>query len=210
MTTYFQGDQPAEPVVVVPARDGDEVDLELYSSATAQLADASGADVDCAAAIVIPAEDDPDDVAHVAITLPVLAVPGLQLLTLQLHTASGAVDTFEVEPVVVQARDGWHTVQSAHAEWSGSAALDDPRLYVLLATARLECVAYAPKLPAGARPPLNYREAQLLHARNRNAAARIDPATGDGGTDDYSVGVFPLDWTVKQLLRPARRLGRVR
>lgn len=208
MTRYTLGDTPAEALVVVPTRDGDEVDLELYNDATSTLLDPAGQSHSCPAAIV-PAADE-DDVAHVAITLPKLDVPGLQLLQLQLHTGSGGMETFDVESVVVETPTGWHSLASARSEWAHARELDDVDLFVLLETARIECLAYAPKLPAGTLPPINYRQAQLMHARNRNAASRVDPATGDNGTESYTLGTFPLDWTVQQLLRPRRRLGRVR
>lgn len=216
MTHYFQGDQPAEPVVVVPARDGDLVDLELYSEAGAWLLDGAGTTTLATATIVIPPDDAIDDEPHVAVQLPKLDAAGLSLLTIKLVAAGGAFDTFEADPVVVDRRDGWHSLSSARIEWETARNLDDARLYVLLETARTECMAFLPAkrrdgIAAGLeRPTVGYREAQLLHARNRNAAARVDPASGEGGTDGYSLSPYPLDWTVKQLLRPSRRLGRVR
>jgi hypothetical protein len=201
---YVQGDTPAAPLLVVPARDGDVVDLEPYTAAQAQLVQPDGAVITAAAEI----RRDEDEGDVVAVTLPTLEQAGLVAVSVQL-SADGKRDTFDVEPLAVQALDGWHTISSARAEWDGAKHLTDWRLYVLLSTARGEVAAYAPALGTQ-RPPLNYREAQLLHARNRNAAARIDPATGDSGVDGYAVGPFPLDWAVKQLLRPARRLGAIR
>jgi hypothetical protein len=207
MTSYFEGDSPAQPLVVVPARDGDELELELYDRAVADLIDAAGGVTICAADLL---GDDVDDGPAVAVTLPQLLVPGLAVVVVRLTTAGGRTDTADGEDIVVQARNGWHTLDSARTGWVGGRALDDAVLFTLLETSRIECAAYAPKLKPGAAVPLNYRAAQLTHARNRNAAARVDPASGDTGVDSYGIGAFPLDWTVQQQLRPKRRLGIVR
>lgn len=205
---YTVGDTPAAPLLVLPARDGDPVDLTLYDDAAASLSFPDGTAVPADA--VLAGEDDPDG-PHVAITLPTLDQAGLVAVRVILSRtvpAGRASESFELEPVPVQPVDAWHTIQSAKAQWDGAKHLDDVRLYVLLRTAADECATYAPK--ATAVRPVAAREAQLLHARNRNAAARIDPASGDAGVDGYSVGPFPLDWTVKQLLRPKRRFGGIR
>lgn len=202
---YSKGDTPAAPLLVLPTRDGDVVDLELYTTATAQLVQPDGDVVPAAAAIIDG--DDPDG-PGVEITVPQLEQAGLVQLTVQL-SSSTAQDTFDVEPIVVEDRDGWHTLGSARGEWTGAGAIIDPRLYTLLQAARDACIAYKPE--AGTRRPLvTEREAQLLQARNRNAASRIDPASGDDGVDGYSATVYPMDWAVKALLRPARRFGGIR
>lgn len=203
---YTVGDTPAAPLLVLPARDGDPVDLTLYSDASAVLSFPDG--TTAGAAAILAGEDDPDGPA-VEVTLPALEQPGLVGVRVHLTAAGGRLDTFDLEPVPVQPLDGWHSLGSARAEWDGAKQLDDVRLFVLLETAKRDCVAYLPA--AGTRrPAIAEREAQLLHARNRNAAARIDPASGDAGVGDYAVGPFPLDWAVKQLLRPKRRFGGIR
>lgn len=205
---YSKGDTPAAPLLVLPTRDGDVVDLELYTEAQAQLVQPDGTVVPASAVLI--AADDPDGPA-VEVTVPQLEQAGLVQISLQLGNATtGAQDTFDVEPVVVEDRaDGWHTLGSARGEWDGAQHIADPRLFTLLQGAREACLAYKPAIGTR-RPTVTERQAQLLQARNRNAAARIDPASGDDGVDSYGATVFPMDWTVKSLLRPARRLGAIR
>lgn len=207
MTTYWVGDQPAEPVVVVPAREGDEVALSASDSATATLLDGSGVERTCPVAIV---PDTEDEAGHLEVTLPALQTAGLAALLVTLQTTDGKRDTFEAEPIVVQARTRWHSLGSARLEWEGACALADAALWDLLEVARIECQDYGRVLEPDSPRWTSYRRAQLTHARNRNAAARVDAASGDGGTESYALGAFPLDWTVKQTLRPVRRRPGVR
>lgn len=196
MTAYKLGDVPAAPVLLSPARDGRAVDLTPFSQVMGQLLTPTGGQPAATAQLV----DDDELGRVVSVLLPPLDVAGLSWLALTCITGTGASERFTI-PVVVERIDGWHTLASARAEWEDAEALTDSRLFVLLETARLECIAYAPKLPADELPPINYREAQLVHARNRNAAWRVDPA-GGGDDTSFNLGAFPMDWTVKQLLRP--------
>lgn len=197
---YWEGDTPAAPLDVVPLRDGDPVDLDGYTGATAQLTGPTG--------VVTPAAAELRDGAC-WITLPTLTEAGLQLVSIQLQSGAGS-ERFEAEPIVVEADSGWHSIASARAEWPASAKLDDFQLYGLLQLARNDCEPYAPQLPAGTRPPLHYRAGQLMQARNRLTAGSVDPSTGDTGEGSFAVGPFPLDWHVKQTLRPSRRVPVIR
>lgn len=203
---YTLGDTPAAPLLVLPARLGEPLDLELYGSVEAQLVQPDGTVTPTAAQLL--GADDVDG-PGVEVTLPKLEQAGLVVVSLQLSTLDGRQDTVDVEPIVVEARDGWHTLSTARAEWDGAQHITDVRLYRLLRAARAACVAFKPA--AGTRRPLETEvEAQLLQARNRSAAARIDPASGDDGTGSYGATIYPMDWAVKALLRPARRLGAIR
>lgn len=204
---YTVGDTPAAPLLVLPARDGEPVDLTLYADAGALLTFPDGSTVTATATLA--GEDDAEGPA-VEVTLPELSQAGLVGVRVMLNTAGGGSDSFDLEPVPVQPIDGWHSIGSARAEWDGAKQLEDARLFVLLQTAKQDLLAYAPASQVVPRPSISAREAQLLHARNRNAASRIDPASGDAGVGDYAVGPFPLDWAVKQLLRPKRRFGGIR
>lgn len=85
------------------------------------------------------------------------------------------------------------------------APLDDAVLQAVLAVAFEQCVAFAPEVatPTGGEEA-RFKYAQVMQAR---AVYRAGIAGGGDriGGDGFSVTVFPMDWTVKALLRPAGR-----
>lgn len=120
----------------------------------------------------------------------------------------------------------WHTPDTARAEWD-DAPSDDERLNVLLMVAYQAVAAYAPKYtdPSGTvylgyvdpvtgvlgpvtdlTVPANYREAQLMQARNHWNAVKVDPSNGAIGDGSFIMKPFPLDWSVKQTIRPKTAL----
>jgi len=124
---------------------------------------------------------------------------GFHTLTLVMNAPTF---TEVVEPVllVVQAADGWLTLEQARALWP-QAPDEDTTLYMLLESAKAACIAFAPVLEEGEVVPVSYRQAQFQQARASWLAmsATTDSRVGD---DEFSITVFPLDWNVKQLLRP--------
>lgn len=102
--------------------------------------------------------------------------------------------------VVCDPDDQWHNVITARLEWDG-APKPDGTLHRLLEVARDQVEAYGPKLAADAPVPERYRAAQLIQARNTwNASLTNGDAQVDAG--GFVVNVRPLDWAVKQLIRP--------
>lgn len=99
----------------------------------------------------------------------------------------------------------WLTVDDPRLPglWPGSLDVDTDTLTTTLAAARAQCEAFGTTLTAPEDPPDNYVIAQALQAR---ALTRSGLAgSGDQiGLDGMSVTVFPMDWTVKALLRPKR------
>lgn len=90
-------------------------------------------------------------------------------------------------------------------------AQDEAEFYPLdrlLAAARVQCEAFAPTVPEG-EVPENYRVAQAMQTR---ALFRSQRAGGGDqfGADGMTVTVFPMDWTVKALLRPKKGAPKVR
>jgi hypothetical protein len=99
----------------------------------------------------------------------------------------------------------WHTAASARDEWP-DAPVDsdggDARLESLLASAKEAVIAYAPAVSEPLEDiPDGYREAQLQQAQNMWNAGKASPS-GDFDGGQYSLTTFPLDWAVRQLIRP--------
>lgn len=104
---------------------------------------------------------------------------------------------------------GWVWTEDVRAQWA-DAPLDDQDLADLLSAAYEQCAAFAPVLTAEqiASPPANYKLAQVMQARALYRSLKA--GSGDTmGDDGMTVTVFPMDWTVKNLLRPKRGLPRV-
>ncbi len=105
--------------------------------------------------------------------------------------------------VVVPENDPWYNVVTARVDWDG-APDSDGVLADLLDSARDQVLAYAPALGLEEPVPSRYRRGQLMQARNTwNAAQTNGDAQVDAGGGIY-VTVRPLDWAVKQVIRPKR------
>lgn len=198
MTAYYVGDIPAEAIVVEPARNGEAIDLSQFDTATADLRSPAGAQVLTAgfSAAIIETQvliEWPSDT--------VLTEVGIYTLTLTLEsTVEGWKERVAMLRLVVEEEDGWHTLESARDEWI-QAPSHDLQLHALLANARRQVIEYAPVLTEGAAVPLNYRSAQLAQARNIWNAGAVSPS-GELGEDSFVIRPHPLDWMIKQLLRP--------
>jgi hypothetical protein len=112
----------------------------------------------------------------------------------------------------------WHTVESARDEWV-DAPFDedggDDILTSLLLVAKNAVRAYAPTEGDGytidedgyivpgdpTDVPDNYRMGQLMQARNIWNSSKAQPS-GEFDNGSYGLSSFPLDWQVRQLLRP--------
>ena len=120
------------------------------------------------------------------------------------------------DPVVV----GWVDVDAlvASASWAAHADPDD--LTAALAAAYEECVLYGPldnrrrrwtePDPADPTPPAvpaRFARAQALQAR-AHIRAGTSGSSDAQGFDGVQVTVFPMDWKVKNLLRPRRAVRR--
>ena len=199
MTAYFVGDIPAEDLVVEPARNGEAVDLTPFNDAEVTLIDPAGVPVPTSGFLATVGTET------VTIEWPgeaVLEEPGLYRVNIVLeHTVTGVRERITPVNVVVESDDGWVSLEGARAEWP-DAPLEDDLLYVLLRVARTEVIEYAPALTAEDPIPMNYRQGQLMQVVNRWNAKKVDPATGGIGGEGFIVRPFPLDWMVKQVLRP--------
>lgn len=188
MAHFYRYDTPG----TVPVESSSLPSLEDFTHAASDLITPDG-DV-----LVLDTVLDEDGLS---VYLPLLDLAGVYTLQVSL-SAPGVSRALPPKRFPVEERTaGWHTIDSARAEWP-DALEDDARLYDLLATARVQCEAYAPALPPLAPVPVTYRAAQVLQARNIWNASRIDPGGSTMGADGFQATVYPLDWTVAQMLRP--------
>lgn len=118
----------------------------------------------------------------------------------------------------------WHTVASIRLVWDDAHQIEDSLLEELLEVAKSAIIAYAPT-PSEEFPgltlddwedawdgewgdeseniPARFRVAQMSHTKNLWNAVRVG-ADGSQGGDTFEIQPRPLDWHVKQMLRPAR------
>lgn len=205
MVHYYQGDDPSELLLIEPAT----IDLAAagYTEAAAELESPTGTPAAQAAAIVTA--EDGATVVQVTIAGPILEV-GVHRLIVTVQGAAVGVRTLAPIRVPVELPDGggWYTIDAAHTDWSG-APEDDARLFDLLDAARAQVLAYAPALEAGTPPPATYRQAQLMQARNIWNAGITDPSSSTYGGGEFSIPIYPLDWSVRQMLRPRTGTPRI-
>lgn len=195
---FYVGDIPAEVLMVDP-----DLDLDDFATATVEFRDDSGAIV-ADAELTAEISDNSVDVSWPT-TTP-FATSGVFYVGVILHGAS-VLQRLSPVPVVVDAvNDGWHTLDSIRERWL-DAPQSDIQLYELLWSAKNDVTKYAPSLVDAdgnpTRPPTNYKKAQQMQTRNLWNASKVDPGTGGMGDDTFVVRPFPLDWSIKQLLRPS-------
>ncbi|MFJ3392025.1 hypothetical protein [Leifsonia aquatica] len=200
---YYVGDVPAQPLVIEPVRDEETIDLTPF---TEVLVAAYGPD---AQPVITPGF-----VATIQGEVIVVEWPesspfdeaGIYEIVLTLDNPDTNVrERLAPVRVVADYDDGWHTLASARDDWRDAPPYD-AWLYELLWVAKENVLAFAPALELDERPPINYRRAQIMQARNLWNAGKVDPGTGDQGTDTFVLSPFPLDWNIKQVLRPKRAI----
>ncbi|WP_419707661.1 hypothetical protein [Promicromonospora sp. NFX87] len=100
----------------------------------------------------------------------------------------------------------WLTDEQAIALWADAATMDPDVLALLLNSAYTDCVEFLPALPEGEdyadKSTPNRMLAQAYQAKSRYNA--LLGGSEGGGTAELSLTIFPLDWQVKQLLRPKK------
>jgi hypothetical protein len=192
---YYVGDNPATPITFDLYS---EEDFSAYTSATVSIVNPLGATVATVGAV--PVEEE---TITFAIPAGSLLTPGIYAFDVLL-LGEGMV-TLPSVAFVVQEANGWHSLESARREWR-DAPEDDAQLFAILDAAREQCLEFAPE--TAGLVPLRFRQAQLLQARSlwQSGSVSQDGALGGG---EMSVTVFPMDWTVKALLRPKRAVGAI-
>jgi hypothetical protein len=197
--SYRVGDTPGDVSFGIES-DGEPVTLDAVTDVAAEFAGAT-----VAATFDTTAET-------VTVTLPALASAGVQYLELTFTVGLGL--TVQVDPaaLVTEESDGWHSLGTARGEWRDAPALD-VQLYTVLEVAKAQCLEYGPDLVDGtglALPvPFTWRQAQIMQARNVWNAAKTDPASGGIGGDDFIIRPYPMDQTIRYILRPKRAIGAI-
>lgn len=126
----------------------------------------------------------------------ILAEPGVYTQEVRLE-GGGPTEYLDDERIVVESRRSkWLTCEWMRERWD-DAPTDDAELWELLNVARYEVEAFAPpSVPASV-----LRSAQRTQAVNIWNASQASPS-GDGDGGGFGLTPLPLDWTVKQMLRP--------
>lgn len=192
--TYYVGDSTTIPFVIEPSY----INPELSDSVNAALVKPDGTTVNTAAVIA-------DD--QIEVTLPVLDAAGVWLVQVTLVGTAGSArlpgQRFLVEAATP---DGWYDTATTRAQWR-DAPDDDVALWELLEVAKDQVLSYAGGVGGpGFQVPPNLRKAQLMQARNIWNAAKVDASNGEIGEDTFAIRPFPLDWAVRQMIRPKRAL----
>lgn len=145
---------------------------------------------------------------HLEFTWPtttILETPGVHTIVVTFFDALGVEVQAEPFKFIVQEIDGWLSLEQARAQWA-DAPLEDLFLFQLLDTAKAQCIEYAPALPLGAVVPARYVQAQLTQARALYQST-IANQNDNVGIEGFAVRVFPLDFTIRAMLRPKKAIG---
>ena len=106
----------------------------------------------------------------------------------------------------------WVSVGEQEAEWlldvwPSAGSLTQEAFAQYLVASQAQCIEYlGGRWTPAAYISESWRLAQVLQARALMRSADSDTDNGLG-PEGISVTVFPMDWTVKRLLVPERRIG---
>ena len=87
--------------------------------------------------------------------------------------------------------------------WPGAADYESTDLPFPLTVAAIQCADFAPTLDEGEPVPVNWVAAQIMQTRALVRAGIVGDRD-QAGLVEETVTVFPMDWTVKNLLRPKK------
>lgn len=199
---YWVGDNPGSFEIDVTDDIGEVADLEAFTAATAELFAPGTITNPVAMAATLNALDGSVTVEWPEDT-PV-AADGLYAVRIRL---TGPAGSRYVDPlnVVGMAFDGWISLSQAAAWWSDAPSENPSYLYMLLYAAKRAILGWAKELPEGTPPPPHYIDGQLLQAQAIYTLGQSNPQESVG-FEQLSVRVYPLDWNIKQLVRPRRAI----
>lgn len=190
--SYYLNDVPADPVRIESF--AEDFDLSRFDAATATIRKPNGVVVSAVPAVIA------GDAIEVEIP-DILDDAGIYRLRVTVTGGDKVQRVPQVRFVVQDEEDGWHTLDSIRDEWEDAEHIPDPTLYELLDIVRGQVIEFAPALGVDDEIPAHYRYGQKVHARNTWNATRV-AADGTAGEGDFVLRPFPLDWHVKQILRP--------
>lgn len=194
---FYVGDRPSQHAAIVV--DGD---LSAYVNTEVVLRKPDGTVTSLFGIATIS-----DDTVHVDLSGNYFTGPGVYKLQVIL-SAPGIQETLRPVGVAIEtAAEGWMTTGEAQEYWPTVEHIDGAEMYELLQIAKRDCIAYLDRLYAvGAEVKEDWRRAQVIHARNIYNATKVDAASGVIGEDgtSYKLTTFPMDWHVKNLLRPQK------
>ena len=204
MSYYYVGDIPHEVLIVLPELNG--VAQELHGNDLIEVV-ATAPDGTEITSLTADVQGQVIEVTFPETTI--FDQVGIYTVVCIIDHAHGGeiVAATQVDPVRVVADDTsieWATLAITRSSWVDSRAIDDDVLYELLQIAKHQILEYAPVLDEDAAIPISYRMAQLSQARNIYNGSIVDASSGDIGSDSFVIRPFPLDWQIKQLLRPRR------
>lgn len=99
----------------------------------------------------------------------------------------------------------WLTAEELPDLWPQAESIEAPILALLVDSAREQCIAYAAPLEEGTDVPASWRLAHMMQVQSLWQSAKAGP--GDTiGPDGLTITVYPMDRTVRNLLRPRTRV----
>jgi len=204
MTYFYTGDIPAAALIVSPSLNGEPITLQPLDEVVVLMTDPSGDEITTLTATV-----DEQDIEVAFPTVSVFTETGIYTLTVVIDHSpnAGGEGIQQADPIRLVVDDSssqWATLALARDQWVDSRAIDDPILHDLLQLAQDQVIEYAPVLADTAPVPLRYRLAQVAQAKNVYNGSLVDSGSGDIGSDTFQIRPFPLDWQIKQMLRPRR------
>lgn len=200
--SMFVGDRPDTPsVIMFHDETGNPAATNHFNTLTSTLHSPAGASLGTLTTTV----HDGHGVNVAWGTTSLFTSPGIYTLRCKFTVTNDELVSAEPLQIVIQAVDGWLTLEQARLEWA-DAPLDDVLLFKILETAKAQCVAYAPVLGLTDSVPITYVQAQLLQARAIFSSV-IANQQDNVGVEGFQVRVFPLDFTIRAMLRPKRAIA---
>lgn len=200
--TSFIGDVPVTPsVIAFHDETGNPAPTNHFNTFSTHLISPTGTDLGALTTTV----HDGHEVSVVWPSTSKFTIEGVYTLQFTFTKTAGEVVHTEPLHIVVQAQSGWLSLEQARAQWA-DAPLDDNFLYQILTSAKVQCIEYAPALAANAVIPTNYLQAQVMQARALYQSV-IANQNDNVGIEGFAVRVFPLDFTIRALLRPKKAIG---